>query len=161
MEHRSCAQPSAELVVLTNMQWFYGPTWGRTLNICTRPGSNRNCAQWDELHSRQLELLEVLRRNAAHPAVAEVHVLVGEADPIRSLVQQLPWHARHGCKLRLVQASAGHAHAHTPHVRAHVRPSSALLQRPARPSCTRRALARAFETTCPTSPSRSSGAWSS
>eukprot|EP00966_Prymnesium_polylepis_P135232 3125866-Prymnesium_polylepis.1 len=58
------------LVVLTTMQWFYGPTWGSTLKVC-RSGGPTVCVRWDEVHARQMELTEVLRRNLVHPNVDE------------------------------------------------------------------------------------------
>ena len=45
----------------------------------------------------------MLRRNVINPAVAEVHVLVGEAAPVRSFLKRLPWHERAGCKLHLIE----------------------------------------------------------
>ena len=87
------------------MQWFYGPTWGRTLKVCEKllPHQRRaGCATQADLRNRQLELIEVLRRNVVHPAVAEVHVLVGEAEPILRFLRRLPWYERLGCKLNLV-----------------------------------------------------------
>ena len=107
---RSCigrqASASGGLTVVTNMQWFYGATWGRTVRHCDLiPVRQRaaGCAQRAEIINRQLELIEVLRRNAMHPSVAEVHVLVGEAEPIRRFLDHLPWHARFGCKIHLVE----------------------------------------------------------
>ena len=103
-----CERPQpaqGSLVVLSNMQWFYGATWGRTLRVCERlsPVQRRaGCAREAEVLSRQLELIEVLRRNVAHPAVSEVHVLVGEAPPVRRFLSRLPWYERHRCKLTLV-----------------------------------------------------------
>jgi len=104
------------------MQWFYGPTWGSTLRICQgdngkwyRPDvgsdtlgkpkrSEGPCVRWNDLHSRQMELFEVLRRNALHAQVAQVHLLVSEAAPIERFLEHLPWHLRHGrSKIRLVQ----------------------------------------------------------
>ena len=110
------AARASDVVVLTNMQWFYGPTWGSTLRLCEQLAAPRQlhgheaasfqrthgCAWSTEVHARQLELIEVLRRNAAHPAVAEVHVLVGEAEPVRQFLRRLPWHTEHGCKVHLV-----------------------------------------------------------
>ena len=78
--------PAAGLNVLTNMQWMYGATWGSTLRRCDQLSKRERgdgCAQEDEVRARQLELVEVLRRNVVNPAVAEVHVLVGEAEPVR------------------------------------------------------------------------------
>ena len=104
----SCTKPppTQGVVVLTNMQWFYGPTWGRTLRVCERlsPLARRGgCAKEAEVRARQLELIEVLRRNAVHSAVAEVHVLLGEAEPVRRFLARLPWYERHACKLTLVE----------------------------------------------------------
>ena len=65
--------------------------------------SGADCASWPDLHARQLELFEVLRRNVAHPRVAAVHVLVGEARPVLAFLEQLPWFHRHGCKVHLVE----------------------------------------------------------
>ena len=94
------------LVVLTNMQWFYSPTWGRTLKVCERLPPHRRvagqCARESEVRARQLELVEVLRRNVIHPAVAEVHVLLGEDEPVRRFLRRLPWYERLKCKLHLV-----------------------------------------------------------
>lgn len=89
------------LTLLTSMQWFYGPTWGSTLKIC-QPNGPKSCANWDEFHSRTMELTEVLRRNLAHPAVAEVHVLVGEVEPVQDYLVRLPWYQRKSCMLQLV-----------------------------------------------------------
>ena len=89
------------VTILTSMQWFYGPTWGRTLRVCGH-GTQTACAQWDEVHARQMELVEVLRRNLAHPAVQEVHVLVGEVEPVRHFLRRLPWYHRKGCLLNLI-----------------------------------------------------------
>ena len=95
----------AELTVLTTLQWFFGPTWGSTLRTCGRgQKSSPRCVQAEEVQARQLELIEVLRRNALHPAVGEVHVLVAEAPPVRRLLQSLPWYAQGGnATVRLVQ----------------------------------------------------------
>ena len=93
-------------VGVSRAQWFYGPTWGRTLKVCERlaPHARRGgCATATEVRARQLELIEVLRRNVIHQAVAEVHVLLGEAEPVRSFVSRLPWYERLGCKLHLVE----------------------------------------------------------
>lgn len=98
--------PAAGLNVLTNMQWMYGATWGSTLRRCDQLSKRERgdgCAQEDEVRARQLELVEVLRRNVVNPAVAEVHVLVGEAEPVRRFLGHLPWFERIGCKLRLVE----------------------------------------------------------
>ena len=118
--NRAPCAPGGGLVLLTNMQWFYGPTWGRTLNLCASGGGaargsatarfTRNaagnaagCARWPEILDRQLELLEVLRRNLEHSSVGEVHVLVGEAEPVHALLERTAWYARrHRCKLTLV-----------------------------------------------------------
>jgi hypothetical protein len=100
---------AAPLVVLTNMQWFYGATWGSTVRFCDLPalrgrkGPTSDCAGRAEVHERQLELIEVLRRNVLHSAVAEVHVVVGEASPVSSFLSRLPWYQRMGCKVRLVE----------------------------------------------------------
>ena len=104
--------PAAGLNVLTNMQWMYGATWGSTLRRCDQLSKRERgdgCAQEDEVRARQLELVEVLRRNVVNPAVAEVHVLVGEAEPVRRFLGHLPWFERIGCKLRLVETGPGHA----------------------------------------------------
>jgi len=89
------------LTLLTSMQWFYGPLWGSTLLLCDkrqvqRRGEPKRCLKWADVHARQLELLEVLRRNAMHPAVGEVHVIVGEAEPVQRFLRQLPWYQRRG-----------------------------------------------------------------
>ena len=69
---------------MTNMQWFYGDTWGRTLRVCERLSAfqrRAGCAREDEVCARQLELIEVLRRNVAHAAVVEVgETLTGRAQ---------------------------------------------------------------------------------
>jgi len=57
----------------------------------------------EEMQARQLELIEVLRRNVVHTAVASVHVLVGEAEPLRRFLSRLPWFERLGCKVHLVE----------------------------------------------------------
>lgn len=100
---------SSSLVVLTNMQWFYGPVWGRTVRTCERLPTSRQrdgCTTAPELHARQLELVEVLRRNVIHPAVSQVHVLVGEAAPLHRFLGRLPWYARLGCKVQLVETGS-------------------------------------------------------
>ena len=89
-EPNGCIQ--ARLVVLTSIQWFYAPTWGTTLVLCHGHKPKPPCVQWEQLHARQLELTEVLRRNVLHPLVAEVHVLVGESKPVHEYLQQLPWY---------------------------------------------------------------------
>ena len=104
----TCAKqpPANGVAVLTNMQWFYGPTWGSTLRVCEKlsPMQRRGgCAKEAEVRARQLELIEVLRRNVVHEAVVEVHVLLGEAAPVRKFLARLPWFERHGCKLHLVE----------------------------------------------------------
>ena len=93
-EPSHCSQ--ARLVVLTNIQWMYGPTWGNTLVICGGSGGKQKapCLQWEQVHARQVELTEVLRRNALHPLVAAVHVLVGETEPVREYLQQLQWYRK-------------------------------------------------------------------
>lgn len=86
------------------LQWFYGPTWGRTLKFCERLSASQRhggCASRAEVRARQLELVEVLRRNVMHQAVAEVHVLLGEAEPVREFLRLLPWYENFGCKLHL------------------------------------------------------------
>ena len=90
------------LEVLTSMQWFYGPTWGSTLKLC-RTDRQENCARTQEIDARQMELVEVLRRNVLHTAVVRVSVLVGEAEPVRNYLSRLPWFQRHGCAVDLVQ----------------------------------------------------------
>lgn len=103
----TCAtSPIDGFAILTNMQWFYGPTWGGTIRLCGRGAPRQrqgnDCARWPDLHKRQLELIEVLRRNVVHPSVADVHVVVGEAPPVEALLQRLPWWKTHGCKVRLI-----------------------------------------------------------
>lgn len=103
----TCASsPTDGFAVLTNMQWFYGPTWGSTIKLCGRGAPRQrqgnDCARWPDLHRRQLELIEVLRRNVVHPSVADVHVVVGEAPPVEALLRRLPWWPTHGCKVRLI-----------------------------------------------------------
>lgn len=100
---------SSSLVVLTNMQWFYGPVWGRTVRTCDHlpPSRQRDgCTTAPELHARQLELVEVLRRNVIHPAVGQVRVLVGEVAPLRRFLGRLPWYTRLGCKVQLIQTGS-------------------------------------------------------
>lgn len=102
------APRGAGLVVLTNMQWFYGPTWGRTVRFCSpsmqgRLSNGGQCAVPAEVQARQLELVEVLRRNVLHKAVHEVHVLVGEAKPVHRFLARLPWYQRLGCKVHLIE----------------------------------------------------------
>lgn len=110
-----------QLVVLTTMQWFGGSTWGRTLRRCgpRAPQPRRGpqvCVRTDELVRRQLELIEVLRRNVLHPAVAEVHVLVAEALPVRALLSRLPWysgrHPRRHSNNSAVRLRRGNASVH-------------------------------------------------
>lgn len=101
-----CASSPAGLHVLSNMQWFYGPTWGSTLRRCEQLGARQRlggCTNPEEFRARQLELVEVLRRNVVNAAVTEVHVLVGEAEPLRRFLSHLPWFERLGCKVHLVE----------------------------------------------------------
>ncbi|KAL1505130.1 hypothetical protein AB1Y20_008888 [Prymnesium parvum] len=84
----SCS--SHGLVLLSSMQWLYGPTWAPSLNLCSRAASP-SCVGWAEVHARQAELAEVLRRNLAHAAVAEVHLLLGEVPPVRKFLHAMPW----------------------------------------------------------------------
>lgn len=107
------------LVVLSNMQWFYGATWApknacgddrrsnrrhRQQQLQQLRHANGRCTPWSDLQARQLELIEVLRRNVVHAAVAEVHVLVGESAPVQRYLSRLPWYERVGrCKLHLIE----------------------------------------------------------
>jgi len=93
------------ITLLTTMQWFYGPTWGSTLKLCGA-GPPTNCVAWPDLHARTLELIETLRRNAHHPAVAEVHLLVAEAEPVERLLSRLDWYQRRGKKVVRLSAIA-------------------------------------------------------
>ena len=125
-----CAQ--AHLVVLTNMQWFYGPTWGNTLVICRGGGgkSKTPCLQWEQVHARQVELTEVLRRNVLHPLMAEVHVLVSETKPVEDYLQQLHWyHTLPPCKrLELVPVQGRPTFAsYVSHADAHLRDRLVVL----------------------------------
>lgn len=109
LEKHAHACGGGNISVVTNMVWMYGATWGPTLRLCCDGQRTRNCAAkdcvtWTQAHARQLELVEVLRRNVVHDAVADVHVLLGEVDPVRRYLARLPWFERHGaCKLRLVE----------------------------------------------------------
>ncbi|KAL3914699.1 MAG: hypothetical protein SGPRY_007536, partial [Prymnesium sp.] len=51
---------------------------------------------------RSLCRAQVLRRNLLHPAVAELHLLLGEVPPVRSFLRRLPWYPSVACKLSLV-----------------------------------------------------------
>ena len=98
--------PADGLTLVTTMQWFYGPTWGSTLVLCGNLAPKEPCVRLADVHARQLELLEALRRNALHPAVSEVHVLVGEAPPVERLLARLGWYQERGKSVvRLVGVS--------------------------------------------------------
>mmetsp|Transcript_2528 Transcript_2528/g.8551 ORF Transcript_2528/g.8551 Transcript_2528/m.8551 type:complete len:375 (-) Transcript_2528:97-1221(-) len=105
----SVATPAAEarsgLSLLTTMQWFYGPTWGNTLQICPERAAlsrRKPCVKWVNVHARQLELLEVLRRNVLHAAVSDLHLLVAEAPPVEALLSRLRWYEKRKHMLHVV-----------------------------------------------------------
>lgn len=105
----TCVARVEGLDLVTNMQWFYARTWKSTMQVCAPQTSGRlpaargsGCASLQDFHARQMELVEVLRRNALHPAVRSVHVLVGEDAPVRRYLERLPWFRRRGCGVVLV-----------------------------------------------------------
>jgi len=127
----SVATPAAEarsgVSLLTTMQWFYGPTWGNTLQICPERAAlsrRKPCVKWVNVHARQLELLEVsaaacsrlgrhrlrkpacpaqvLRRNVLHAAVSDLHLLVAEAPPVEALLSRLRWYEKRKHMLHVV-----------------------------------------------------------
>ena len=84
---------TAGLTLLTTFQWFGGRTWG-----CLE-----HCKFSSTLFSRQLELTHVLSRNALHPSVAAIHILVGELGPVWDFLQSLAWFKQVGSKVCLYE----------------------------------------------------------
>ena len=74
---------SSSISVVTNMVWMYGPTWPDAAALLRRPANAQLRAKdrGVDLGARAAAQLVELRRNVVHDAVADVHVLLGEADP--------------------------------------------------------------------------------
>jgi hypothetical protein len=86
-----------QVVLVSSMQWLYGATWNKTIVRCEQQTASerlakRRCVSAASLRARQLELVEVLHRNAVHPAVSSYHLFVHEKPEVRRFLRQLPWY---------------------------------------------------------------------
>mmetsp|Transcript_30230 Transcript_30230/g.58344 ORF Transcript_30230/g.58344 Transcript_30230/m.58344 type:complete len:599 (+) Transcript_30230:109-1905(+) len=100
--------PSPGLIVLSTFAWLPGLTWGSTVRLCAseHAGQRAACATPGAVAQRQLELIEVLRRNVLHRAVAELHLFVAEKAPVTWLLLKMRWFQHVGRhKVQLVQLS--------------------------------------------------------